>query len=520
MGIVVPHLAMSLADLDTATRRGVVDALAVRVRYSDRSLHLDLSPDDALERIVFDIAEQCRCEAATPLPGVRANMAFSFDRWTETAMAEGLTESGVGLLVFTISHMLRYRLTGQAIHHTVAPAVDEVIETTRGNLSRLVGYALKPLRDLSDDQAAFAEPALEIARLVAEMAGDAEVRQQQESTRHRLLAPVDWETLDHELAESQARSAVAATDRAYRVYTSANDTQVHGHDLYPMAVLRRLRRRLEELEQAQAVSPARIAQRIRPLLASWDDSAWSTAQEDGLLDTSRLATIVADSSNRSIHRTPHRRPATDAVVTFLIDNSGSMKVQRYESMTILVDTMARAIDLAGARTEILGFTTASWSGGVSRREWTESGQPDSPGRLADRQHIVYKSADETWRQTRTSIAALLKTDHYREGLDGEAVEWALTRLANRPEYRRMLVLISDGLPMETSTNSVNGDSYLVDHLRQAWETPLPRHPGIRLGAISLEHDVSGFLTPSVTMDLTGTLKIGAYDVLAKLFPTG
>ncbi len=519
VGIVVPHLALSIDDLDTADRRGVVDGMAVRVRFSDRRLHLDLSPTDPLERIVFDVAEQFRCEAQTDLPGAKANMARSFGRWTELAMAEGMTDSGVGLLIFTITHMLRYRLTGMSVRHTLAPAVDEVIETTRGNLSRLVGYALKPLPELVPDQVAFAEPAAEIARLVAEMAGDADVRQQQESTRHRFLVPVDWDTLEQEVAGS-SEALVAETGRTYSVYTSQFDSQITGHRLYPVAVQRRLRRRLEELEQAQAVSPARVAQRLRPLLVDWDDSGWIGSQEDGVIDSRRLAALIADPANRSVHRAPERRASLDAVVTFLIDNSGSMKVQRYESMTVLVDTMARAIDLAGARSEVLGFTTSTWSGGGSRQQWTQQGQPENPGRLADRQHIVYKSADETWRQARLSIAALLKTDHYREGLDGEAVEWAVGRLASRPEKRRLLVLVSDGLPMETSTTSVNRDGYLVDHLRQVWESQATARNGVRLAAITLDHDLSAYLLPSVRLDLTGTLTIGTYEVLRRLFGSG
>ncbi len=516
VGIVVPHLAMDLDQLDSATRRGVVDAMAVRVRYSNRDLHLRLSPTEPMERIVFDVAEQFRCEARSDLPGVTANMTRSFDRWMVLAMAEGLTDSGVGLLIFTIAHMLRYRLTGQAIDFSVAPAVDEVIETTRGNLSRLVGYALKELPALTDDQEAFAEPAAEIARLVAEMAGDADVRQQEESTRHRFLVPVDWDTLDLELAES-SRSATATTGRSYEVFTTEHDSQIHGSRIYPTAVLRRLRRRMEELERAQAVSPARVAQRLRPLLVDWDSSGWAGSQEDGVLDTRRLAAVVADPADRSIHRTPERRQSLDAVVTFLVDNSGSMKVQRYESMAVLVDTLTRAVDLAGAQSEVLGFTTSSWSGGRSRQRWVAEGRPDRPGRLADCQHIVYKSADETWRQARLSIAALLKTDHYREGLDGEAVEWALNRLANRPERKRLLVLISDGLPMETSTTTANGEGYLVDHLREVWERGAPASLGIRLGAITLEHDLSAYLLPSVHLDLTGTLTIGTYDVVRQLF---
>jgi cobaltochelatase CobT len=230
--------------------------------------------------------------------------------------------------------------------------------------------------------------------------------------------------------------------------------------------------------------------------------------------------VVANPSDTNIHRQPVRRPATDAVVSFLIDTSGSMKAQRYQSVAVLVDTLVRALEMAEVASEVLGFTTASWSGGRSRADWVAAGRPDNPGRLADVAHVVYKSADWSWRQSRLSMAAMLRTDHYREGLDGEALEWAAWRLALRPERRRVLVLVSDGLPMETSTTSANHEGYLTDHLRTVWQrldqSAVGLGPEVELGAITLEHDLSGFVTRSVHLNLTGTLTVGTYDVLNRL----
>ena len=516
IGIVVPYLAVDLATIDHQHRRGITDSLGLRVRYSDRDLHLSLSPTEPLERVVFDIAEQFRCEAlAGPqLRGLRANLATAFEQWTERAQAERLTETGVGLLIFTVTHMLRYRLLGIA----TSEHVDDIIETTRGNLGRLVGHALKPLPSLVDDQAAYAEPAAEIARLVAEMAGDAAESLREASDddeRHRLLVPLDWETLDHEIAGGTQRGAADA-DANYRVFTTVHDVEVAGSSLYRQSVLRAKRAELEDLRAAQAVSVARVAQRLRLLFASRRFEGWHGGHDDGQLDPARLAHIVANPGDEHIYRQPVERPATDAVVSFLIDTSGSMKAQRYQSIAVLVDTLTRALEMADVSSEVLGFTTASWGGGRSRADWVAAGRPENPGRLADVSHIIYKSADQSWRQSRFSTAAMLRTEHYREGLDGEALRWAAGRLAARPERRRVLVLISDGIPMETSTAGTNPDGYLTDHLRSVWQQI--DHPHlVELGAITLEHDLSGFASRSVHLDLAGTLSVGTYDVLHRLF---
>ncbi len=520
VGIVVPYLAQDLATLSSPERRGVVDALGLRVRHSDRALHLALSPDDPLQRIVFDIAEQFRCEALTPSSwrGVPKNCAAAFDRWSETAQAERLTETGVGLLIFTITHMLRARL----LRRPTTEQVDDVIEVTRGNLSRLVGHALKPLPSLVEDQEAFAEPAAEIARLIAEMVSDAgEAEAALDDNRARLLIPLDWDALDYELNAGSGGPSIADSRSDYRVFTRAHDIEVAGSSLYPAPTLRRLRAELEEHRSAQVVSLARLSLRLQALFGSTTVDGWRGGEDDGFLDTARLAQVVANPTNDRIYKQPIARPSADATVTFLIDTSGSMKLQRYQGVAVLVDTLVRALEMGGMTAEVLGFTTASWGGGKARQEWQAAGRPADPGRIADLQHIVYKAADQSWRQSRFSLAAMMRTDHYREGVDGEAVAWAAQRLAARSARRKVLVIISDGFPMETSTARLNRDGYLLDHLRWVCErvqpTSDPLSDQIELGAVSLEEDLSGIVTPSVKLDLSGTLTIDTYNVLHRLF---
>ncbi|MCP3988626.1 MAG: hypothetical protein GY724_06115 [Actinomycetia bacterium] len=525
--IAVPYLALNLADAPLARRRGVTDALALRIRYSDRRLHLELSPEPILERVIFDIAEQLRCESrADPtLSGIRANISAAFDHWSEQARAERINETRIGLLVFTITHMMRYRLLGIA----TTEIVDDVIEEARGDLGRLVGHALKELPNARHSQIDFAEPAGEISRLIGEMVADAEESADaspESVVRNRLLIPIDWDTLDAELAAAGGGPSDPTADLEYHVFTRAHDIEILGVDLYRPAVLQELRRDLDRRIADQAVSVTRLAQHLQQLFPSWAPEGWTHDEEDGPLDPSRLTRVVIDPADKRIRRLPCDRPAGDAVVSFLIDTSGSMKVQRYETVTVLVDTLARALELAGVATEVLGFTTASWAGGRPFQEWRAAGSRPRPGRLAEVQHIVYSSADQTWRQSRLSMAAMLRTDHYREGVDGEAIEWAASRLMGRSERRRALVLISDGAPMEAATANANGDELLADHLRWVVRA-IENSPGdgLAIGAVSIAdqlgpevgHTIDEAFTRSIPVDLSANLRIGDYDILHRLF---
>lgn len=527
-GVAVPYLWLDLDDVPMARRRGVIDGHAVRLRYSDRSLHLELSPDDSLERLIFEIAEQFRCEAIIPeeLRGVRSNISVAFDAWDLGARGSGISDTGVGLLVYTVTHMLRARL----LKKPADEAVDDIIETPRGNLARLVGHALAELPALVDDQAAYAVPALEIARLVGEMANDAGEdgdASESDRERHRLLIPVDWDAVNEEKAEAEGADALPAPDSDYRVFTAQFDIELRGDQLYRDFALRTLRADLDEHAKAQTVSVTRLAQRMGRLFEATRFDGWTIAEEDGDLDPTRLARVIIDPADEQIHRLPRPQPTTNALVTFLLDTTGSMKVQRYETMAVLVDTLVRALDMAGVATEVLGFTTSTWAGGESAKAWKAAGEPANPGRLCDLQHIVYKSADQSWRHARFSLAAMLRVDHYREGVDGEALEWAHRRsLSWNPVGdgaddtgagpRRAIVAISDGAPMETSTSATNRDGLLHEHLRHTADSIMRSSP-VELGAIGVDLDVSPFYVNAVDVDLTGTLTISSYDALARLF---
>lgn len=527
--IVVPYLALVGTDPvddpgdvvgdagEVTVRRGVMDGLGLRIRHSDRELHHELSPRPILQRIIFDIAEQFRCESlADPaLPGIGLNTSAAFDRWSGAAMGARVAETGVGLLVFTITHMLRARL----LRVPTSESVDEVIEVTRGNLGRLVGHALKQLPSTAHSQRAFAEPAAEIARLVAEMVEDAEtsVDEVPESvTNNALLIPIDWDLLDELSADGSSDGLASGPDERYHVFTSAYDTLRTGAELYREPVLRDLRNELDGHVAAQAVSVARLAQRLQTLFPVAVADGWSGGEEDGPLDPTRMAQLVADPLNPLVHRRERFRPISDATITFLIDTSGSMKAQRYESVAVLVDTLARALEMVGATSEVLGFTTGAWGGGEVMADWRAAGSPADPGRLNKVEYVVYKHADQRWRQARLAIAAMLRTDHYREGVDGEAIEWAYGRLLQRSERSKALVIISDGAPMDAATASNNRDGFLSDHLRSVARRI--EHDGrVQLGAVGIDQQLDDYIARSISLDLTGTLSIGTYDVLHRLF---
>ncbi len=550
VALMVPHLALeTIRSLDPTpspewsghdeyrqnyhqNQRGVMDALGLRLRHSDRSLHLELSPSEPLERIVFDIAEQFRCEALIDptLVGVKANTTAAFDRWSERAVAERIDETGVGLAIFTITQMIRSRL----LRVPTTELVGDVIESTRGNLSRLVGHALKNLPALIDSQRAYAEPAQEIARLIGEMVADASLALDaapEAVDRHRLLLPVDWDLLNEELAEVETEQHSGLIESDYRIFSTAFDVEVAGADLYRPASLRQLRQQLDSQIADQAVSITRLAQKLKQLFPSFANDGWSTGQSEGVLDPQRLPQLVADPLNPHVRRLPRQRIATDSMVTFVVDTTGSMKLQRYETVAVLVDTLVRALELAEITTEVLGFSTASWAGGRSRQLWASQGSPADPGRLSETLHIVYKSAEQSWRQSRLSLAAMMRTDHYREGVDGEALLWAASRAAQRSEQRRVVVLISDGLPMEATTANANRENFLTDHLRTVASSfsaaigqrrPSPNTRSLpfgdlSLGAITIDQALGEYIPNSVTMDLSGTLRVGDYDVLQTLF---
>lgn len=517
---------LSLVTEDGEATRAVADALAMILRHNDPALHVQLRPEGAIERVVFDTLEQLRCQSLAPdLPGIRSNLAAVGELWCARARAEGVAESGVGLLVYTLTHMVRARLRLGSTDETV----DSIIEGPRARLARLVGHALKRLQHATEDQARYAEASSEIARLVAEMAGDASESGDaaENLARYRMLVPPTWTETDDAALDRRvvagslgmASADLEALDSlgGYRVFTRAHDTVVRGDALYLPSILRRTRTELDDSVRAQAVSAQRLARRLRSIFATQEPTGWEFAQPEGVIDARRLAQLASSIDPTTLFRRPQDELTNNTAIAILMDNSGSMKSHRFEMLATLADTLSRALDLAGVTNEILGHTTASWSGGRALADWRAEGEPSGAGRVADLAHIIYKDADTPWRRARRSLAAMANPRHFRESVDGEAVIWAHKRLLGRPERRKILVVVSDGAPAESGTAIATGsDSYLGRHFAEVVSFIEQKSP-VEIAAFSTGGSVDSVFANSVTVDFDSTLTLADYAALEVLF---
>lgn len=522
--IASPYLTLVSSE-SPVVMRGIGDALALILRHTDRELHARLVPTDPLQRVIFDMLEQLRCQALAPdLRGIQQNLQAASQAWCQNARANGVAESGVGLLVYTLTHMARARLRLGMTDEEV----DSIIEMPRARLGRLLGHALQNLPSHMHDQERFAQDAREIARLVTDLAEAAEFADGTAgSARYQMLVPPEWLDLDTGQDDGFtgiAVSAVPAAEREqtlhdlgdYEIFTADYDVELRASDLYPLAQRRRARTELDELIQAQAVSAHRIALRLRRLFGTVEPDEWRFGVDEGIVDGRRLPQLVANPMAREVFQRPRHVVRTDTVVSLLMDNSGSMKAQRFETLAVLADTMSRALDLAGIPHEILGHTTAAWTGGRALEDWRAAGKPENPGRIAEVSRVIYKDAATTWKRARHSLAAMQLTRHFRESIDGEAVIWAHDRLMQRPERRKVLVVVSDGAPAEAATNKANRKGYLSDHLTNVVDF-IERRTPVEIGALTVDNDVSTVFRRSMPIDLDATLTIGAYGVFEELF---
>jgi len=470
-----PHLEPSFDAGDLGSLRGAADGLALRVAHSDAALHRCLAPEDAQARLLFGMLEQFRVEslARADMPGVARNLRHRHEQWSLAFHRSGLTETAHGLLLYTVAQVCRARV-GAA---PVPEAAEELIEATRMALAPHLGTHLAGLRRQRRDQAAYAAHALAIANAVAAMLREHEATGEAgDNARRRAVRPAFTLWFDADEPEGDAAAgppsatsaAIASADGHYRVFTQAYDSELRPAAKVRAAVLDELRERLDRRIAEQDFAISRLARGLQAALARPAHDGWDGAQEQGRIDGRRLAQLVASPTERRLFRVEREERAADCVVGFLVNCSGSMKL-RAEGVAVLVDVLARALELAGVATEVLGFSTGAWNGGRALRDWRRAGSPPHPGRLNEACHLVFKDADTPWRSARRAIAALLKPDLFREGIDGEAIEWACARLADRPERRRLLVVVADGSPTDAATLQANDDHYLERHLRDVVE---------------------------------------------------
>jgi cobaltochelatase CobT len=560
-----PMPGRSIAPDEVAQARGFADAAALRLRHHDATLHRRAAPADDAARSVFDAAEQARVEAlgARSMAGVRANLAqltemrMKTDPLTRARSREEVPlGSAIGLLI-------RERLTGAAPPEAAQAGLDfvrEWIEEKAGGDLDALGLAL-------DDQAAFAHLTTKLLRdlelVEGEAEGELEPDEGEEGEGEDEAEGGDDEQKDDEEGGGRGEAEIRGQDQEsgeeqgesewseeelgegseglgeegeegmlpvrpnrplsdlppnfdYRIFTPQYDEEIGAAELCDEEELGRLRAYLDQQLVHLQSAVTKLANRLQRRLMAQQSRSWDFDQEEGLLDVARLARVVVNPMHSLSYKVERETEFRDTVVTLLIDNSGSMRGRPISIAAISADILARTLERCGVKVEILGFTTRAWKGGQSREKWLADGRPPHPGRLNDLRHIVYKEADEPWRRARRNLGLMMREGLLKENIDGEALLWAHNRLIARVEERKIMMVISDGAPVDDSTLSVNSGTYLERHLRQVINWIEARSP-VELIAIGIGHDVTRYYQKAVTImdaeQLGGTM----VEQLAGLF---
>lgn len=519
-----PHLHPPTCDSTSASFRGAADGMALRLKNSDAALHQRLCPDTPARVLVFEMLEQFRAESLVDpaMPGVRANLNDRFEQWSREFEASPVIDSALGIILFTVAQVCRARITTEPM----PPDFEDRIESTRMDLAPYIGTHLAALRRERFSQPRFAPHALAIAETVGAISEHLESREGRPPRpsnglpQFQLLFDQDRSD-DHVPTAGYGHSkALQAGHGLYRQYTTSYDRQFQATDLIRPQLLRGYRQRLDEDIARQGINVHRLGRALGEILSADNQDGWDGDALEGRLDGSRLARLVTSSGDRRVFRTERIERRTEAKVTFLVDCSGSMK-EYSAAVATLVDVYARALELAGARCEILGFTTAAWNGGRAGKDWIRAGSPAYPGRLNEVRHLVFKDGDTPWRRARSGIAGLMKKDLFREGIDGEAVDWACGRLAeggtgNDGSGRRILLVISDGSPMDGATALANDSHYLEQHLQDV-VTAHEVSGSTEIFGLGVGLDLSPYYRRNLALDLSqGTTTAVVNQVLGLL----
>jgi cobaltochelatase CobT len=551
---------------DIAIARGQGDAMAMRLASHDPDIHRRRSPAEPEARAAFDALEQARVEAlgCRRMPGMTGNIHEMLDdRLFRSNLAE-VSNKDDAPLAEVLGLILRERLAGVA----VPPSGHAIVDLWKKEIEQKAGLSLTTLLQQFENQDLFARAAKHLLRdlnLVPEGElddGDGEDDDQgddqdpeqgqddektpeqgegesEDSEAQEDQSPGEsdetgeTEGTDQDFQESEDDQPGEAGDEAplpppganakefqnvfnYKIFTQKYDEIVKAAELCPPEELDQLRALLDKQLENLAGAVARLANKLQRRLMAQQSRSWEFDLEEGLLDTARLTRVVTDPLQALSFKVERDTDFRDTVVTLLIDNSGSMRGRPITIAAICGDILARTLERCGVKVEILGFTTRAWKGGKSREAWLEAGRPANPGRVNDIRHIIYKGADEPWRHARRNLGLMMREGLLKENIDGEALDWARKRLMARPENRRILMVISDGAPVDDSTQSINAGNYLEAHLRQVIEDIETRTP-IQLVAVGIGHDVTRYYRRAVTLldaeELAGALT----DELAALF---
>ncbi len=560
---VLPHPPRDLTMAEASRIRGLADQMALRLAHHDTVAHSRGRPASPQGQAVFEAVEQARIEAigSNNLGGVRKNLNTVLELSIERKGLARIQDRANAPLADIVSLMVRERLTGQRPPEPVRPLVDMF----RAEIEAKAGPDLDRLAANIDNQAAFGRVTRAILRDLdmgdegadpTEGEDDEEGEQQQEqsddsegdgegqspegsSMQETETTDGDQDDGEEQAVESEDDQDAEMSDEApevgdgakparpdpkdsgkpepaYKIFTGAHDEIEPAEDLCDPEELTRLRAYLDQQLASLSSVVSRLANKLQRRLLAQQNRSWQFDLEEGMLDVARLPRIIIDPTAPLSFKQESDTDFRDTVVTLLIDNSGSMRGRPIMVAAVCADILARTLERCAVKVEILGFTTRAWKGGISRDDWIKAGKPPSPGRLNDLRHIIYKSADSPWRRARKNLGLMMREGLLKENIDGEALMWAHHRMMARPEQRRILMVISDGAPVDDSTLSVNSGHYLERHLRQVIGEIENRSP-VELLAIGIGHDVTRYYRRAVTIVDVEQLGGVLVEQLASLF---
>ncbi len=560
----LPQVTRRMSRGEVLLARGTADAYAMRHRFHDAATHARYAPQGQMARDLFEAMESARCEAmgARIMPGTAGNIDAKIGAEADRRGFGQITEQKAAPLPEAAGYMIRQLATGRDLPE----GAQNVLGLWRDFIREHAGETLQGLSEILDDQQAFArftrqviedlgygdqlgdDPDLEDedrqdeAEAEQDEQGEegqeestepdqseADPERDQERTDDQAEAGLSMDELsemelgdESEIPDGEAETEppppmpVSEADPDYKVYATEHDEEIRAEDLAEPAELERLRAYLDQQLEPLKGAVGRLANKLMRRLQAQQNRSWEFDLEEGILDAGRLARVVANPTTPLSFKQEKDTEFRDTVVTLLIDNSGSMRGRPISIAAICADVLARTLERCQVKVEILGFTTRAWKGGQSREKWLAQGRPAGPGRLNDLRHIIYKSADAPWRRVRPNLGLMMKEGLLKENIDGEALEWAHRRLACRAESRKILMVISDGAPVDDSTLSVNPANYLEKHLRDVI-VMVERRRQVELLAIGIGHDVTRYYARAVTITDVEQLAGAMTEQLAALF---
>jgi cobaltochelatase CobT len=562
----LPEISKKPTAQEIAITRGLGDSMALRLACHDADTHAMMSPHGAEAQLVFDAVEQARVESigALRMPGMASNIkAMNTEKYAK-ANFSGINNKDDAPLAEAVALLVREKLTGEK-----PPAsAGKVLDLWRDFIEDKAAGDLNDLSRVITDQKAFSRLVRKMltSMQMAEDFGDEDNEPESQEAESNEDQPRTNETEEEQVEEEAGSDATPADENEasqeemeegemdgaemsdeemsddldedsetpgetrrpnspfddfnekvdYRIFTEEFDEEIRAEELCNEAELDRLRAFLDKQLAHLQGAVGRLANRLQRRLMAQQNRSWDFDLEEGYLDPARLVRLIIDPMQPLSFKKERDTKFRDTVVSLVIDNSGSMRGRPITVAATCADILARTLERSGVKVEILGFTTKAWKGGQSREQWLANGKPASPGRLNDLRHIIYKSADAPWRRARRNLGLMMREGLLKENIDGEALMWAHNRLIGRPEQRKIMMMISDGAPVDDSTLSVNPGNYLERHLRAVIEQIETRSP-VELLAIGIGHDVTRYYRRAVTIVDADELAGAMTEQLAALF---